>query len=389
MIRQNSYSKYLFMGVAIFISGLIQSCQVEARKEKSEPTLPRVVPVVGPLDFNSAFSYYNTTPESPDGKLIAYVKFLSMPERERYEQVTGEIWVCDQELANHRKVVAIEMKGVHNGARLQWLSNSSFAYQDDSIRAVTIDGNMLIEPITGTIGHKPFKGRFLYAAVDENTGLYTIYEYDVANKKISKLGDASDYTRIEELFPSPDMRTLEDRRILHLQYSPDGSKIAFRIDIGSKDEQYKHLVSQNIDGTDIRFFGPKPMHFAWYDNASLMGHDNQIDDGMPNDRSGRRWDLDGNYIETLSGPGNHLGASHDRELFASESWYKENPIILQVFKKGASTAFWQDTVSTDSRVIWTLGNHINPSFSRDNKRLYFNKYTEDGLVQAHMSVLSE
>ncbi len=281
------------------------------------------------------------------------------------------------------------MKGVHNGARLQWLDNKSFAYQDDSIRAVTIDGEELIKPVYGTIGHKPFEGQFLYAAVDQATGLYTIYEYDVTNQKISKLGDASDYTRIEELFPSPDMRVLQERRILHLQYSPDGSKIAFRIDIGSKDEQYKHLVSQNIDGTDIRFFGPKPMHFAWYDNTSLMGHDNQIEDGMPNDRSGRRWDLDRNYIETLSGPGNHLGASHDRELFASESWYKENPIILKVFKKGEITSFWKDTVSTDSRTTWTLGNHVNPSFSRDNKRLYFHKRSQEGQVQAYMVVLKE
>jgi hypothetical protein len=122
---------------------------------------------------------------------------------------------------------------------------------------------------------------------------------------------------------------------------------------------------------------------------SIMGHDNQIDDGMPNDKSCRRWDLEGNFIETLSGPGNHLGASFDKQLFASESWYRQNPIILSVFRKGNTTAFWKDTVSTDSNVTWTLGNHVNPSFSRDNKRVYFNKLSEDNQVQAYMAVLEE
>ncbi len=379
---------WLFMTSAILLLLLSASCQQNPEEKTNHLPLQKVVRV-GPKGFSSSFSYYNTSPESPDGSLIAYVKYLSIPVEERYEAITGEIWVCDSDLSNHRKVVDVKMKGVHNGARLQWLDNNSFAYQDDSIRAVTIDGHELIEPLTGTIGHKPFEGRFLYASVDQETGLYTIYEYDVVNQKVSKLGDASDYVEIEELFPTDELRPLEDRSILHLQYSPDGTKIAFRIDIGPRDEKFKHLVSQNIDGSNIRFFGPKPMHFAWYDNNSFMGHDNQIDDGMPDDKSGRRWDLDGNYIETLSGVGNHLAASHGRELFASESWYKQNPIILAVFKKGETSSFWQDTVSMDSNVTWTLGNHVNPSFSRDDKRLYFHKLSEDGLVQAYTAVLSK
>ncbi|MEQ9296940.1 MAG: hypothetical protein RIF33_00180 [Cyclobacteriaceae bacterium] len=382
------YSKLLLLCSAFFLLQFSQSCQKTVREDGTTFPFQEAVRV-GPSNHHSCFSYYNTTPESPDGSLIAYVKLLSMPQEERYEEVNGEIWICNSDLSNQRKVVDVSLNGVHNGARLQWLDNRSFAYQDDMIRAVTIEGKELIAPVAGTIGHKPFQGRFLYASVDDSTGLYTIFEYDVLNQKISRLGDASNYTQIEELFPFDDMRLVEDRRILHLQYSPDGTKIAFRIDIGSKDEQFKHLISQNIDGSDIRFFGSKPMHFAWYDNASLMGHDNQINDGMPNDKSGRRWDLNGNHIETLSGMGNHLAASYDRELFASESWYKENPIVLRVFKKGEMLPIWQDTVSIDSRTTWTLANHVNPSFSRDNRRLYFNKYTEEGLAQAHMVVLSK
>ncbi len=376
------------IGLLFLVQGCATAPENEINSDLEGFELQKVV-TVGPSGFSSSFSYYNTTPESPDGSLIAYVKYLNVPEGKRYDPVSAELWVCGADLSNHRKVVDINMNGLHNGGRQQWLDKSSFVYQDDSIRVVNVDGKALIKPVAGTVGHNPHDGKFLYAAVDEETGLYTIYEYNVAQQAIEKLGDASDYVKIEELYPDDVSRPVEDRKILHLQYSPDGSKIAFRIDIGSSDEKYKHLVTQKLDGSDVRYFGPKPMHFAWYDNESLMGHDNQIDDGMPDDKSGRRWDLEGNFIETLSGVGNHLGASFDRQLFASESWYRQDPIILKVFEKGSINPIWQDTVSTDPNITWTLGNHVNPSFSRYNKRLYFNKLTDEGMVQACMAVLKE
>jgi hypothetical protein len=172
-------------------------------------------------------------------------------------------------------------------------------------------------------------------------------------------------------------------------YSPDGSKIAMRLDVGLGDEAYKHLVTMNRSGGDIHFFGPKPMHFAWYDNSSIMGHDNQVNDGIPNDKSARRWSLDAEYIETLAGPGNHLAASFSRECFASESWYGKNPVILKVFKKGETKQFWFDRVSQDEITVWELGNHVNPSFSRDGKRVYYHKSVDPGQSQAWMVIIPE
>ena len=129
------------------------------------------------------------------------------------------------------------------------------------------------------------------------------------------------------------------------------------------------------------------MHFAWYDNESIMGHDNQIEDGNLNDRSLRRWDLDRNFIETLAGPGNHLGATEDRQYFGSESWYGESPIIIRVFRKNQLEPIWQDIASNVSYTTWKLAYHTNPPFSRDGKRVYYNKCVAPGKVMAYMAIL--
>ncbi len=35
-------------------------------------------------------------------------------------------------------------------------------------------------------------------------------------------------------------------RILHLQYNPDGSKIAFRLDVVPKKEKFNHLITDAL-----------------------------------------------------------------------------------------------------------------------------------------------
>jgi hypothetical protein len=270
---------------------------------------------------------------------------------------------------------------------VQWLDNQSFAYEDDSIRVANLSGQSLIKAVDGKMGHETHSEKILYSANAEETNYSTIYEYDINKQLVKELGDVMDFADLVNHFDTTDFIATEKWSIGHLQYSPDGSKIAFRLNVGPKNEKFKHLVTMDINGDNVHYFGPKPMHFSWFDNESIMGHDNQIDDGYPNDKSVRRWDQQGKVIETLGGPGNHLGASFDRKLYASESWYGTTPVIMSVFKKGQSNAYLQDTVSLDAHTTWTLAHHINPSFSRDGKRVYYNKCVAPGKVQAYMMLL--
>ncbi|MCK5208574.1 MAG: hypothetical protein KAQ79_11150, partial [Cyclobacteriaceae bacterium] len=353
--------KINILHLSLLLIVLIISCKTSIHDETKDFALGKSI-LVGPEDFNSSFSYYNTTPESPDGNNIAYVKFLAETSENRSEKVAAEIWVCNSNLSNHKKIVTINPLAVHNGARVQWVNNQTIAYEDDSIRVVDLSGTSVIKAVYGRLGHETYNGKILYSANGLKTNYSTIYEYNIKNQQITNFGNVMDFKDLVDHFNSEEFIDPAKFRILHLQYSPDGSKIAFRLDVGPRNEKFKHLVTMDINGDNVHYFGPKPMHFSWYDDESIMAHDNQIDDGWPNDKSSRRWDQQGSFIETLSGPGNHLGASFDRKLYASESWYGTTPVIISVFKKGQSIAYWKDTVSLDAHTTWTLAYHINPSF---------------------------
>ena len=303
------------------------------------------------------------------------------------EEIPAELWVCNSDLSNHRKIISINPIDAHNGARVQWVDNQTIAYSDDKIRVVDLNGTAMITAVDGDIGHQAHNGKILYAAKVSESNLSTIYELNVKADRKSALGNVMDFQALHNQFNDPEITEAKDWRIRHLQYSPDGSKIAFRMDVGPRGERHKHLVTMDINGDNVHYFGPKPMHFGWYDNDSIMGHDNQIDDGNPDDRSLRRWDQDGKFIETLAGPGNHLGATESREYFSSESWYGEDTITVKVFKKNQLEPIWQDTASNISHTTWKLGYHTNPSFSRDGKRVYYNKCVAPGKVMAYMAVL--
>ena len=127
----------------------------------------------------------------------------------------------------------------------------------------------------------------------------------------------------------------------------------------------------------------KPLHWHWYDNEHLYGVDQESLDGTPNNLHIKLWDLDGNYVRTLAGRGNHTAMSYDCKLFAGDSFYYDDPSWLVVYRDGevrpAAVAFEEPGVFPMS----TLGAHANPAFSRDGRRLYYKRPVADSLFQAY------
>ncbi|PQV51528.1 WD40 repeat protein [Jejuia pallidilutea] len=393
-----NYSVVLISFLLFILTLALASCGKSSNTDKSSETKNNTInfseiksgePIrVGPKGCSSSFSYYNTTPENPEGSKIAYVTFNSIPKNDRNEKVNGGLWICNTNLSSHKKITNISNVEVHNGSKFQWVDNETIAYQDDSIRMVNLNGKHLIPAFKGHLGHHAYNKNILFSTNSKQTGLSTIYQKDkVGNEK--EIADVEDFKGLVDYFDSSNFKSLKKWSISHLQYAPNGQKIAFRLNVGPKTETYKHLVIFDLKTRKTTFFGPKPMHFSWYDNKSIMGHDNQIADGKTNDNTLRRWDLRTNYLETLGGSGNHLGASNDREYFASESWYGNDPVILKLYRHGDTTAFWQHVVSNDKYTTWNLAFHTNPSFSRDGKRLYFNKCVGSGVVKTFMVLIPD
>jgi hypothetical protein len=148
------------------------------------------------------------------------------------------------------------------------------------------------------------------------------------------------------------------------------------------------LFSFRPDFTDVVFFGKKPMHFNWYDDhQSIFGNDRAVQDGLENDNSIRRWTRDGKWIETLAGAATHNTMSPDKRFFAGESWYNTDP-FLYLYRKGSTKVTATIMSHCFQSVTWEMRAHVNPSFSRNGKRLYYNRATSDALNEVWCSDLS-
>ncbi|MCC2685487.1 MAG: hypothetical protein K0R75_2386 [Paenibacillaceae bacterium] len=166
---------------------------------------------------------------------------------------------------------------------------------------------------------------------------------------------------------------------MHPRYSLDGTKVAFNIE-----NKRAFLFTMDADGSNLQLFGVKPLHWYWYEGNTFVGQDTGVGrDGKPGDSTGRRWEASGRWIEDVSGRGNHMAVSPDGLLFASDSDYHSDPVVLKCNRKGdlSGTTIFSSPYSS---AVWANGKaHVNPSFARDNSRIYYAKPTGPNKVEAY------
>ena len=185
----------------------------------------------------------------------------------------------------------------------------------------------------------------------------------------NKVKNLPAYLGLEEILP------VEDWRILHCQYSPNGKKISFRLDAGRL-ERLRLLGLCNIDGSDFKIQN-KALHFMWYDNESIIGHIRYGEHGeyLPPEKKWllRRWSPNGKYIETM-GPGeNNLALSPIRDCFVSETLYHTIPVIVTLIPKEQKDKTVEIARFDPYDLTWNRWFHVNPAFSRDGNRIYYSK----------------
>ncbi|OQB15593.1 MAG: hypothetical protein BWY15_00305 [Firmicutes bacterium ADurb.Bin193] len=338
---------------------------------------------VSPEGRMAEHGYFGTCPESPDGKLIAYVLYDNKPAPDA--GLSAGLYICDSDLTNHRKIRDIAETNWEDGSYQIWVDNNHIAYMDmadgGKTYIVNINGEVAYGPYEGYLGHGDAPDGAIPLWVDKtkypngsNLGPNGIYIFK--DGKITKAVDLEkDFGWLKAELEGSD--NTDDWYMYHAELSPGGTHLAIRLDTG-KDMQ--NLLTCKIDGTDVKLFpGKKPLHQQWYDDSTLFGHDNYWNN-LPY-QAGRRWDRDGNVLETLSGVGCHLGISPDKRYLASETLYQSNPIVLRLYRVGSIEPL--AILSSESPGnVWSMRTHLNPSFSRDGKKVYFNKPIGD-MVQLY------
>ncbi|MDZ7723558.1 MAG: discoidin domain-containing protein [candidate division KSB1 bacterium] len=286
-------------------------------------------------------------------------------------------------MTGHEKIFAISGCSNHNFSRNIWIDDKTIVLHDQGANKVyIIDINtksVKFSVNAKNIGHNVFNDKLLLGDAGSVDGIYT-FDCATGQKKLiiskDKVG-----TLCNPLIGGNDDPSTWG--LGHFQFSQDGAVIAIKIKAGGS-EKNKYLITCKVNGEDLENFGPKPMHFFWYDSSTIAGHDNQIADGQRNNRQMRRWDRSHQLIETLAGSGNHAAMSFDKQWYASDSWYHSSSVKLSLYKKGTTQPRAVLNLGSFSNTVWTLGNHLNPAFSRDGKRVYFIKpANNDGKSQAY------
>ncbi|MEO1235384.1 MAG: hypothetical protein AAFX76_01205 [Planctomycetota bacterium] len=399
-------------GVAPPSSAVPSEPPVEPQAAPTFGPLPHETPV-GPPGAYTTFGIYGESPESPDGSRLLYT-MLDRDELSPFDDLArGSIWVADTDLENHRKLRDIEFPvRVHNGVFQQWVDHDSIGYSGGhhfagDVYIVNADtGETEWGPYTGAmLGDNNFGG-YVFISVwspESNLGEAGLYELNTATGEIKQIVTTRE---IAEVYNERWDDGTDDPRgwfVAHPKFSTDGTHIAFTISTNNLfDRNYtrygntkgkQHLFTARRDGSDLREWGiDKPMHFDWYNERLLWGADIGIDDGFEETRlyEMRTWSRDKRVVETLAGPGCHVAKSPDGQWFAGETWYRSNPVVMKLYRRGElePTAILFEHPFAD--ITWTTHRaHVNPAFSRDSTKLYYKRAVSDELVQTFVVDLAD
>lgn len=317
---------------------------------------------------------WDTPPDSPDGQHVNYVNFPTPPQDR--DVTDAELWICRSGGTDHRKIANLRTQA-HDGASQRFLTNDRILYYTDGYtHIVDLDGNQLAK-IEGQSKHDNTTTYFLL----RGGGGFPIRRSDFEGNVRDILQTADLASWAEELPGSDDPKEWIFR---HIHIAPDTENIAVQLDTG---EQPWYLFTCRPDGSDLRYFGIKPMHVNWWDGDTVVGVDNLIDDGHPNDWSIRRWDRDRNVIETLAGPGNHPTISPDRRWIVTDPPYGTDPVTLIEYDLSRKTSRTVETYGTG--IVWGRKIHLNPAFSHNGRRLYWNRPVDNETMEVWYYLVPE
>ena len=331
-------------------------------------------------DFSTLGGMNGGKVDSPDGKRLVYARKKDLTNGEGME-----IWVCDYNGTNHTHVFTVNCMN-HNGPSATFINNSDIVFRDSEdglsvFRIMNVD--------TGEVKHKiyakeshcaenglyPFSlsGEFLgknpdYPEID-GCGIYILDTRTGIIKKAATDGDILNIVRSAGLTP-----TQYTASVSHVQLNPSGTSVMMRLSV-AECPVFGALGAIDLDTAKTHLIPDKPVHQLWYDDETYMAT-RQFNQGRHIEMETSylaRFTKDGEETEILGGIANHMDANKERTLFTGDRCYPGYSPDVYLYEKGNKKPVQTFTMGDFQDIIWKLQVHPNPTFSRDGKRLYFNR----------------
>lgn len=329
--------------------------------------------LVSPLKADAVISYFQQCPESQDGKNMAFTIF--------HPPDSMEVVVKNINSGFIKSINKIKGQARHSGTHPVWADSETLIYGSPSEYEIyhhNINTGKIKKYAGGQISdYSGVNNTLLFINKKTNNGLVGIYALNFTTNESKCLVSVKDLVPLKKEMDTKN--PVEHWRLDHPYWSPDAQKINFQIktkkDKSTREDDYIFYCSAS--GENIHFIGKKPMHVQWWNNESVFGHDwfDKMDYHM------RRYDLQGNMVEEISGPGCHGAVSPNRQWVVTESWYGSDPIKVFLYKRGKkepTKLLFEQAAVVNGIEFWKVRSHIHPAFSRDGKKVYFNGQGKDG-----------
>lgn len=357
--------------------------------------MAKLIPISDEGSYSTLLGMNGGCPESPDRKHIVYAR---KPILAGEGSAKTEIYICDINLENHRKVYEV-YSGNHNGPSASFVDNDRIVFRggSDIKEAIffiyNIKTNKLeLGPIVGKESHCAVNNHFPFSVTPTQLGKHpqypqidevAVYDLDCDTGEVKKV---MSLIKMEEYLREKGFKTCASTvAVSHVQYNETCTAVMMRVGL----EDGAVLVGYDIEKQEYHLIPDKPVHQLWFDDSSYIAV-YQYHDGtrwhMDKSRI-NRYSMDGEIIEPLGGIGNHVDVSPDRQWVTGDSMYPDEIIKVFLYKRGQIEPVAVLDEHSFFDCAWNKKVHTNPSFSKDGKRIYFNRpVSEDKTVAMYVDI---
>lgn len=344
-----------------------------------------VQPVSSLPDRHTIHAYFNTSPESPDGR---WVVFYASRTGDGHQ---GDVCLLERATGNERVLAKnVTVEDAHRAACQQWASGGQTAVFHD-LR----DGHWVIVAVEIETGHERILARDRQVGWGQpgqdlvpaygchwNPGPYR--DLELINVRSGEIRTVVTAAAVVEHYPDYVKKTFGDRpiSIFFPILSPDLKRVVFKLATpaggdfrSNKASDRTGLVAYDLDQSRFLFLHGNWGHPAWHpDSRTILQAGNVLI--ATNDGSTRR-------IPGLPAfRGSHPSVSPDGRLFVTDTMLEtfggqkgEWGIVVGSMEGGDYVILHRFDNSRGAR-SWRRS-HPHPVFSPDGKRIYFNTNSGD------------